>query len=93
MLQTSGTATPSSRPYTRAPHYLSLFPLLNGPPIVSPSLSLHLPSSLAPADIKRCRTILQTIHSSADLDFMVGATKWVLELAGDHGLIATLDEV
>ena len=32
------------------------------------------------------------MHAGADLDFIVGAANWVLEKAGDHALVATLDE-
>ena len=49
-------------------------------------------SSPFPADIKYYRYILQTVHAGADLDFIVSAAKWVLEKAGDHALVATLDE-
>jgi len=44
-------------------------------------------------DVKHYRATLQSVHSGADLDFMVPSSKWVLELAGDHATIKTLDEV
>ena len=45
------------------------------------------------ADIKYYRYILQTVHAGADLDFIGGAAKSVLEKAGDFDLVATLVEV
>ena len=60
------------------------------------NLTRSPPSPLPPplaADIKYYRYILQTVHAGADMDFIVGAAKGVLEQAGDHALMATLDEV
>ena len=61
--------------------------------LVIPPSSLFTPPPPLAADIKHYFTTLQNVHSGADLQFTVGATKWVLEQAGDRGLIAMLDEV
>ena len=43
--------------------------------------------------MKHYRYILKTVHAGADLDFIVEASKWVPEQAGDPATVAGMYEV
>ena len=85
---------PPFAPFADMKHYRHILFISPSTLFLNGRLSCHLLFPRSPAaDVKHYRYILKTVHAGADLDFIVEASKWVPEQAGDPATVAGMYEV